>query len=82
MFTSLNRPRAIPLRSLKQVCSKSSRTSEDDLSTKIVPGDDNDKNSLLIGLNIRITELHVKQKGGIKTESGEWDSQKIGIFRL
>jgi hypothetical protein len=36
-----------------------------------VPGDDNDKNSLLIGLNIRITELHVKQKGEIETESLE-----------
>ena len=32
---------------------------------------DNDQNSLLMGLNIRITELHVKQKGGIKTESLE-----------
>jgi len=54
-----------------QVCLKSNRTGEDDLSTKIVPGDDNDKNSLLIGLNIRITESHVKQKGGIKTQSLE-----------
>jgi len=31
-----------------------------------VPRDDNDKTSLLIGLNIRITEAYVKQKGGIK----------------
>jgi hypothetical protein len=36
-----------------------------------VPGDNNDKNSLLIGLNIRITEVYVKQKGRIKTESFE-----------
>jgi len=36
-----------------------------------VPGDDNDKNSLLVGLNIRIIEVYVKQKGGIKTESLE-----------
>jgi hypothetical protein len=28
-----------------------------------MPGDDNDKNSLFVGLNIRITELYVKQKG-------------------
>jgi len=48
---------------------KSSRTSEDGPSAKTVPHDDNDKISLLIGLNIRITEVYVKQKGGIKTES-------------
>jgi hypothetical protein len=33
-----------------------------------VVDDDNDQNSLLIGLNIRITELYVKQKGAAKTE--------------
>ena len=36
-----------------------------------MPCGDKDKNSLLVGLNIRIKELHVKQKGGIKTESLE-----------
>jgi hypothetical protein len=61
---------------------KSNKTSDDDLSTKTVPRYDNDKNWLLIGLNIQITELYVKQKGGIKTESLEWDSQKIGILHL
>jgi hypothetical protein len=49
------------------VCLKSSRTSEDGPLTKIVPGDENDKNLLFIGLNIRITELYVKQKGGTWT---------------
>jgi hypothetical protein len=43
-----------------------------------------DKNSLLIGLNIRITELHVKQKGDIKTESLEigddLDSRRLQCF--
>jgi len=71
MVTSLDRPEAILLCSLWQVCLKNNKTSEDDLSTKTVPHDDKDKNSLLIGLNIRITELYVKQKGGIKTESLE-----------
>jgi len=71
MVTSLGRPKAIPLPSLWQVCFKSSRTSEDSLSTKTVPRDDNDKNQLLIALNIRITEVYVKQKGGIKNESLE-----------
>jgi hypothetical protein len=36
-----------------------------------VPRDDNDKNPLLMGLNIRITEVYVKQKRGMKTESLE-----------
>jgi hypothetical protein len=49
---------------------------------KTVLRDDKEKNSLLIGLNIRITELYVKQKGGIETGSSEWDNQKIGILRL
>ncbi len=34
------------------------------------------KNSLLIGLNIRITEVYVKQKGGIETESLGWENQE------
>jgi hypothetical protein len=67
----LGRPRAIPLPSLWQVCLKRNKICEDDLSTKTVPRDDNDKNQLLIALNIRITEVYVKQKGGIKTESLE-----------
>jgi len=54
-----------------QVCLKSNKTNEDDLSPKTVPGDDNDKNSLLSGLNIRKKEFSVKEKGGIKTESLE-----------
>jgi hypothetical protein len=68
MLTCLDRPKAILLCSLWQACLESDKTNEDDLSPKTVPGDDNDKNSLLIGLNIRITELYVKQKGAIKTE--------------
>jgi len=63
MFTSVDRPKAIPLPSLWQVCFKSRRTSEDGLSTETVPRDNNDKILLLIGLNIRITEVYVKQKG-------------------
>jgi hypothetical protein len=64
-------PRAILLPSLWQVCFKRNKICEDDLFTKTVPRDDNDKNQLLIALNIRITEVYVKQKGGIKTESPE-----------
>jgi hypothetical protein len=66
MVTSLDRPKAILLPSLRQVCFKSRRTIEDGLSTKTVPRDNDDKTQLLTGLNIRITEVYVKQKGGIK----------------
>jgi hypothetical protein len=69
MVTSLDRPETILLCSLWQVCLRSTRTSEDDLSTKTVPGDDNDKNWPLIGLNIQITELYVKQKGRLNQDS-------------
>jgi hypothetical protein len=81
MVTSLDRPKATLPFSRWQVCLKSSRSSEEDRSTKILPGDEND-NPALIGLNIRITEFYVKQKGAIKTGSLEPDNQKIGIPHL